>query len=81
MPESTLHAFQDHGTVAPTLERGLDEAHRLLEQLKAVGVDYDDIVETLEREGVEKFARSVSQLHAELDAKRQTLLAGPRTPR
>ena len=81
MPEPTLLAFQDHGTVAPTLERGLDEAHRLLEQLKAVGVDYDDVVETLEAEGVEKFARSVSQLHAELDAKRQTLPAGPRKPR
>lgn len=77
MPEPTLLAFQDHGTVAPTLERGLDEAHRLLEQLKSVGVDYDDVVETLEAEGVEKFAHSVSQLHAELDAKQQTLLAGP----
>lgn len=39
MPEPTLHAFQDHGTVAPTLERGIDEAHRLLEQLAAIGVD------------------------------------------
>ncbi|MGE0022031.1 MAG: transaldolase [Hyphomicrobium sp.] len=81
MPEPTLLAFQDHGTVAPTLERGLEEAHRLLEQLKAVGVDYDDVVKTLEAEGVEKFAHSVSQLHAVLDAKRQTLLAGPRKTR
>ena len=81
MPEPTLLAFQDHGTVAPTLERGLDEAHRLLEQLKSVGVDYDDVVETLEAEGVQKFVHSVSQLHAELEAKRQTLLAGPGKPR
>ena len=36
MPEETLLAFQDHGRVAPTLERGVDEAHRLLERL-AVG--------------------------------------------
>ncbi len=81
MPEPTLLAFQDHGTVAPTLERGLDDAHRLLEQLKAVGVDYDDVVEMLEAEGVQKFARSVSQLHAELDSKRQTLLAAPEKTR
>jgi transaldolase len=75
MPKPTLLAFQDHGAVAPTLERGLDDAHRLLERLEAVGVDYDDVVETLEADGVEKFARSASQLHAELDAKRQSLLA------
>lgn len=81
MPEPTLLAFQDHGTAAPTLERGLDEAHRLLEQLAAAGVDYDDVVETLEAEGVEKFARSVSQLFAELDTKRQALLATTERPR
>ncbi|HSP96354.1 MAG TPA: transaldolase [Candidatus Dormibacteraeota bacterium] len=81
MPKPTLLAFQDHGAVAPTLERGLDDAHRLLERLEAVGVDYDDVVETLEAEGVEKFAGSVSQLYAELDAKRQTLLAAPGKPR
>src|SRR5262249_7977681 len=38
MPQSTLLAFQDHGRVAPTLASGRDEAHRLLEQLAAVGV-------------------------------------------
>jgi transaldolase len=81
MPEPTLHAFQDHGTVAATLERGLDEAKRLLEQLAAAGVDYDDVVETLEADGVEKFTHSVSQLLAELEAKRQALLAGTRRSR
>lgn len=81
MPEPTLLAFQDHGTAAPTLERGVDEAHRLLDRLKAVGVDYDDVVETLEAEGVEKFSRSLAQLYAELDAKQRTLLAGPETRR
>jgi transaldolase len=73
MPEPTLRAFQDHGNVAPTLERGLDEAHRLLERLAAVGVDYDDVVETLEAEGIQKFADSFSQLLAGLEAKRETV--------
>jgi transaldolase len=72
MPEATLRAFQDHGNVAPTLERDLDEAHRLLERLAAVGVDYDDVVETLEAEGIQKFADSLSQLLAGLEAKRET---------
>jgi transaldolase len=73
LPEPTLLAFQDHGHVAPTLEQGLDEAHRLLERLAAVGVDYDDVVETLETEGIEKFVGSFSRLLAGLEAKRQGL--------
>jgi transaldolase len=70
MPESTLRAFQDHGRVAPTLERGLDEAQRLLERLAEAGVDYDDVVETLESEAIEKFTASFSELLAGLDARR-----------
>jgi transaldolase len=73
MPEPTLHAFQDHGRVAPTLESGLDEARRLLEQLAAVGIDYDDVVETLEEEGVQKFVHAFAELLAELHAKREAL--------
>ena len=73
MPEETLLAFQDHGRVAPTLERGLGEAHRLLERLAAAGVDYDDVVETLEAEAIEKFSGSLARLIAGLDARRQEL--------
>jgi transaldolase len=62
LPEETIEAFQDHGEVAPTLEQGLDEADRVFERLAGVGLDYDDVSETLEREGVEKFADSFTQL-------------------
>ncbi len=62
MPLETVRAFQDHGEVRDTLETGLDEAHAHLAALEAAGVDYDDVVETLEREGVEKFADSFSEL-------------------
>src|ERR687896_2276769 len=62
MPEETIRAFQDHGRVAPTLEQGLDEARQVFEQIAAAGIDYDDVVETLEREGVQKFADSFSEL-------------------
>jgi transaldolase len=75
MPEPTLHAFQDHGSVAATLECRLDEAHRLLERLAEVGVDYDEVVETLETEGIQKFANSFSELLDRLAAKRQALEA------
>jgi len=62
MPKETIEAFQDHGEVAPTLEQGIDEAKRVFEQIKEAGVDYDDVTATLEREGVEKFAESFTEL-------------------
>jgi transaldolase len=62
MPEETIRAFQDHGRVALTLEEGIDEAKRVFERLAEAGVDYDEVVETLEREGVEKFADSFTEL-------------------
>ena len=62
MPEETIEAFQDHGKVAPTVERDLDEAAKLFDRLAEAGVDYDDVTETLEQEGVQKFADSFVEL-------------------
>jgi transaldolase len=73
MPAETIAAFQDHGVVADTLTAGLDDARALLVELDAAGVDYDDVVDTLEREGVEKFADSFRSLRAGIDAKRDVL--------
>jgi transaldolase len=76
MPEETIDAFQDHGEVrGDTVLEGVDDAHRLLEQLAEVGVDYDDVVETLEREGVQKFADSFAELLDGVRAKRGELVA------
>jgi len=62
MPEETIRAFQDHGVVAETLTKNVDAAHALFDELARAGVDYDDVVDTLEREGVEKFADSFAEL-------------------
>jgi transaldolase len=75
MPRETIEAFQDHGRVARSLDRDVDEAHRTLERFGKAGVDYDDVVQTLEREGVEKFAKSFRELFADLEAKRDQLVA------
>ncbi len=76
MPEETIHAFQDHGEVrGDTVCEGIAEAHELLERLAAVGVDYDDVTETLEREGVRKFADSFRELLDGVRAKRGELVA------
>jgi transaldolase len=69
MPLETIEAFQNHGVVAETLTQGVDEARALLGELAAAGVDYDDVVATLEREGVEKFADSFRQLRDEIEAR------------
>jgi transaldolase len=58
MPEETIHAFQDHGRVELRLESDLDEAQDSFNELYAVGVDYDHVVATLEREGIERFVAS-----------------------
>jgi transaldolase len=75
MPAETVVAFQDHGKVAPTLTEGLSEARKLIERLAEVGVDYDDVVATLEAEGVQKFADSFQELLDGIRAKRAELAA------
>jgi transaldolase len=63
MPEATLNAVADHGTVAgPTAAQGYDEARAVIERLEKIGVSYDDVVEVIEREGVKKFEDSWQQL-------------------
>src|SRR3954452_16749898 len=63
MPLETVRAFQDHGEVKRnSLTSGIDEAKALLADLAAAGVDYDDVVATLEAEGVQKFADSFDEL-------------------
>jgi transaldolase len=73
MPKETVDGFQDHGEAALTLEQDVDEAHRLFEQLAEAGVDYDDVSETLEREGVQKFSDSFTELIDGIEAKRGQL--------
>jgi transaldolase len=74
MPNETVAAFQDHGEVRQTLDEGVDEARELLDRLAAVGIDYGDVTDTLEREGVEKFADSFRELLDGVEAKRGELV-------
>ena len=74
MPRETVEAFQDHGRVADTLEADVEGARKVLAAFAAAGIDYDDVVETLEREGVEKFAKSFEQLFADVEAKRDSMV-------
>ncbi len=62
MPEQTLRAFGDHGTVARTLDADPDEAERTLADAAAVGIDLTTVTAQLEREGVRSFCDSYHQL-------------------
>jgi transaldolase len=74
MPEATIHAFADHGELrGDTITGYYDDARKVLADLAALGIDYDDVVDTLEREGVEKFAISWTEL---LDGVAKSLEAG-----
>ena len=68
LPEPTLEAFADHGTLARTIDgvEAISAAHRVWTDLAAVGVDMADVAETLEREGVASFAKSFDDLLATL---------------
>ena len=74
MPEETIEAFQDHGKVALTLEKGVDEAKSVLERVADAGVDYDDVVRVLEEEGVQKFSDSFAELLDGIREKRGQLV-------
>jgi transaldolase len=75
MPEETIRAFQDHGHPRARLESDLEQARRLFDELAAAGVDYEDVTDTLEREGVEKFSDAFDELLQALEQKRSSLVA------
>jgi transaldolase len=69
MPEATLDAVADHGRVrGNTIEAGYDESRSVLDRLNALGVSYDEVIEVLEVEGVQKFEDSYAQLAESVQA-------------
>ena len=68
MPEKTLEAFADHGTVGTALVDHYNSAEATLHEVEAIGVDLDDVFVALEREGVEKFTKSWAELVATVTA-------------
>lgn len=69
MPEKTLMAFADHGTVeGDTVHGTYDTSRAVIADLEAAGISYDEVVDLLEREGVEKFDASWAELLATVDA-------------
>jgi transaldolase len=63
MPEATLDAVGDHAQLrGNTIAGTYDEARAVIDSLNGLGIEYDDVIEVLEAEGVQKFEDSYAQL-------------------
>jgi transaldolase len=73
MPEATIAAFEDHGTLARTIDRGVDDAEALMRTLAEVGVGMGDVGRTLEDQGVASFHESFAHVLGALETKARQL--------
>jgi transaldolase len=73
LPEATLDDFEASGTLARTVDSGVDDAQRVFDDLARVGVDLDDVARTLEDEGVAAFAKAFDELRTNLEGKAAAL--------
>jgi transaldolase len=73
MPRPTITAFLDHGTVARTVDKDLDGAHKTMADLAAAGIDIDAVTAQLEDEGIASFTKSYDALLGGVESKRSQL--------
>jgi transaldolase len=79
MPDATIEAARDHATAARTVDKDIDGARALIDELKEIGVEFDDIVSRqLVDEGVAAFSKSYESLLETLERKAGELSAAAR---
>ena len=69
LPESTIVAFSEHGSIARSIDRNVEECRQIWEALSQVGVDVLDVARVLEAEGLKSFQTSFDDLMATLSRK------------
>jgi transaldolase len=75
MPPATMEAYRDHGDPRLTLTEGADQAREIQKHFAAIGIDFNEVGETLQKEGVESFAKSFDDLIGVIKKRRGTVLA------
>jgi len=75
LPETTLTAFEDHGRVAPTIERQVEAAAEVIHAFAHAGIDLRRLTDELERDGIAQFARSLDAVVERIRVLSQTSLA------
>ncbi|HJM97092.1 MAG: transaldolase [Acidimicrobiales bacterium] len=73
LPDGTLAAFLDHGTLERTIDTSFGQATEVLESVEALGIDLQDVAAQLEIEGVAAFENSFENLLETLRQKAQLL--------
>jgi transaldolase/glucose-6-phosphate isomerase len=76
LPNATIAAFLDHGTVERTIDRDLDLAYKQLARLEELGISLKQVTDELTEEGVASFSTSFDSLEAVINGKREQLGAG-----
>jgi transketolase len=72
MPKKTIAAFQDHGVVRDTVERGLEDARKIIDGVELLGISLDQATTQLENEGIQKFIEPFEALMKRFNAKRES---------
>jgi transaldolase len=75
MPKKTIEAVMDHGEIRPTLEEGIEDAKELFGRLREAGMDYEDVTDTLEQQGIEKFTQPFDEMLEEIQNKSSQLVS------
>ncbi|WP_049822929.1 transaldolase [Thermobaculum terrenum] len=75
MPPQTIEAFLDHGKVARTIDKDLDQAYAVIEKLESLGISMKEVTDKLQADGVKLFADSFDSLDKVINEKRETLMA------
>ena len=75
MPKSTIKAVMDHAEIRLTLEEDVEEAKGLFGRLREAGLDYEDVTDVLEQEGIHKFAEPFHELLEEIENKGKQLVS------
>jgi transaldolase/glucose-6-phosphate isomerase len=78
VPPDTLRLFEHHGIVERTLPGNVGHAQRIMSVLETAGIDFADVNQTLEEEGIAKFTQSFEKVLGVIGEKRSTLADGAR---
>ena len=73
LPDNTLESFEDHGTVARTIDEDVSDASAVIEALEGLGIHLAEVTQQLEEEGVAAFEKSFDELLTALGDKAQSL--------
>ncbi len=74
LPESLIEAFRDHGKLTRSVDKHLDEAHRVIRELGALGIDMEEVGAQLQIEGIDLFAKSYNGVLDIVERRRDELL-------